>query len=221
MLLLLLSCKQRVSCTVQSNFLLSSMGKRKDDSPAASSSHKKQRQEVENSYDEADIGQTVPGVSSGLGQSKRQKKANNKSHNEMDYESFVDSSQNGSSSQSSTGDVGIIESISLKNFMCHSMLGPFHFGPNVNFIIGNNGSGKSAVLTALIVGLGGKAAITNRGSSIKGFVKDGQSSADISVTLRNRGQDAYKPEVYGKSITVFQRLTADGSRTYRIKSATG
>jgi hypothetical protein len=34
--------------------------------------------------------------------------------------------------------------------------------------------GKSAVLTALIVGLGGKAIATNRGSSLKGFVKDGQ-----------------------------------------------
>lgn len=24
--------------------------------------------------------------------------------------------------------------------MCHSMLGPFAFGPNVNFVVGNNGS---------------------------------------------------------------------------------
>jgi len=39
-----------------------------------------------------------------------------------------------------TGEVGIIESISLKNFMCHSWLGPFAFGPNVNFVVGNNGS---------------------------------------------------------------------------------
>eukprot|EP00061_Rhincodon_typus_P013483 g39883.t1 len=37
------------------------------------------------------------------------------------------------------GDVGIIESISLKNFMCHACLGPFKFGPNVNFVVGNNG----------------------------------------------------------------------------------
>lgn len=39
-----------------------------------------------------------------------------------------------------TGDVGIIESITLKNFMCHAHLGPFTFGPNVNFVVGNNGS---------------------------------------------------------------------------------
>lgn len=35
---------------------------------------------------------------------------------------------------------GIVESITLKNFMCHSHLGPFAFGSNVNFVVGNNGS---------------------------------------------------------------------------------
>ncbi|KAM9201067.1 structural maintenance of chromosomes protein 6 isoform 3-T3 [Dugong dugon] len=118
-------------------------------------------------------------------------------------------------------EVGIIESIQLKNFMCHSMLGPFKFGSNVNFVVGNNGSGKSAVLTALIVGLGGKAVATNRGSSLKGFVKDGQNSADISITLRNRGDDAYRANVYGDSIIVQQHISMDGSRSYKLKSATG
>ncbi|XP_006733042.1 structural maintenance of chromosomes protein 6 [Leptonychotes weddellii] len=118
-------------------------------------------------------------------------------------------------------EVGIIESIQLKNFMCHSMLGPFKFGSNVNFVVGNNGSGKSAVLTALIVGLGGKAVATNRGSSLKGFVKDGQNSADISITLRNRGDDAYRANVYGNSIVVQQHISMDGSRSYKLKSETG
>ncbi|KAB1267153.1 Structural maintenance of chromosomes protein 6 [Camelus dromedarius] len=118
-------------------------------------------------------------------------------------------------------EVGIIESIQLRNFMCHSMLGPFKFGSNVNFVVGNNGSGKSAVLTALIVGLGGKAIATNRGSSLKGFVKDGQNSADISITLRNRGDDAYRANVYGDSIIVQQHISMDGSRSYKLKSETG
>nr|XP_016851959.1 PREDICTED: structural maintenance of chromosomes protein 6 isoform X2 [Anolis carolinensis] len=131
--------------------------------------------------------------------------------------------QNDSSvhSQVTSGEVGIIESIKLKNFMCHSMLGPFEFGSNVNFIVGNNGSGKSAVLTALIVGLGGKAIVTNRGSSVKGFVKDGQSSADITIILRNRGEDAYRPEHYGNSITVKQHISLEGHRTYKLQSSTG
>uniref|UniRef100_A0A8D3ATQ3 Structural maintenance of chromosomes protein 6 n=1 Tax=Scophthalmus maximus TaxID=52904 RepID=A0A8D3ATQ3_SCOMX len=118
-------------------------------------------------------------------------------------------------------DAGIVESITLKNFMCHSLLGPFTFGSNVNFVVGNNGSGKSAVLTALIVALGGNAQATNRGSSLKGFVKEGESSADVSITLRNKGRDAYKPEVYGQAIIVDLRITREGLRTYKLRSKSG
>ncbi|XP_023662740.2 structural maintenance of chromosomes protein 6 isoform X1 [Paramormyrops kingsleyae] len=124
-------------------------------------------------------------------------------------------------SQRTSAEVGIVESIFLKNFMCHGLLGPFAFGPNVNFVVGNNGSGKSAVLTALIVGLGGKAHTTNRGSSLRGFVKEGESSADVSITLRNRGQDAYKPEVFGESIVVELRISSEGLRTYKLRSTAG
>uniref|UniRef100_A0A8C2ZGE5 Structural maintenance of chromosomes protein 6 n=1 Tax=Cyclopterus lumpus TaxID=8103 RepID=A0A8C2ZGE5_CYCLU len=118
-------------------------------------------------------------------------------------------------------DAGIVESITLKNFMCHSLLGPFTFGSNVNFVVGNNGSGKSAVLTALIVALGGNAHATNRGLSLKGFVKEGESSSDVSITLRNKGRDAYKPEVYGQAIIIDLRITREGLRTYKLRSKSG
>uniref|UniRef100_A0A8C1KVC4 Structural maintenance of chromosomes protein 6 n=1 Tax=Cyprinus carpio TaxID=7962 RepID=A0A8C1KVC4_CYPCA len=140
---------------------------------------------------------------------------------EEDKTDYFSSGDGMNTSQSVTGEVGIIESISLKNFMCHSLLGPFKFGPNVNFVVGNNGSGKSAVLTALIVALGGKANTTNRGSSLKVFVKEGESSADVSITLRNRGHDAYKPEVFGQSINIDLRISSEGTRTYKLKSKTG
>ncbi|XP_054595892.2 structural maintenance of chromosomes protein 6 [Nothobranchius furzeri] len=118
-------------------------------------------------------------------------------------------------------DAGLVESITLKNFMCHSHLGPFAFGSNVNFVVGNNGSGKSAILTALIVALGGNAQATNRGSSLKGFVKEGESSADVSITLRNKGKDAYKPDVYGPSVVVDLRITREGLRTYKLRNKSG
>ncbi|XP_007561866.1 structural maintenance of chromosomes protein 6 [Poecilia formosa] len=120
-----------------------------------------------------------------------------------------------------SGDIGLIESITLKNFMCHHSFGPVQFGPHVNFIVGNNGSGKSAILTGLIVGLGGKATMTNRGVSLKDFVKTGESTADVIVKLRNRGADAYKKDLYGDYITVEQRISSDGSRGYKLKSKSG
>ncbi|XP_037602346.1 structural maintenance of chromosomes protein 6 [Sebastes umbrosus] len=131
------------------------------------------------------------------------------------------SSSSSSFTPSATGDIGLIESITLKNFMCHHLLGPFQFGPNVNFIVGNNGSGKSAILTALMVGLGGKATVTNRGVSLKDFVKTSENTADITVKLRNRGPDAFKKDVYGDCISIEHRISSDGSRTCRLKSKSG
>ncbi|XP_077590063.1 structural maintenance of chromosomes protein 6 [Stigmatopora nigra] len=116
---------------------------------------------------------------------------------------------------------GIVESITLKNFMFHSFLGPIHFGTNVNIVIGRNGSGKSAILTALIVSLGGNAQVTSRGTSLKSFVKRGESSADVSITLHNKGIDSYKPELYGSVITIDMRLSHEGVRTYKLKSEGG
>lgn len=70
-------------------------------------------------------------------------------------------------------DHGIIERVECYNFMCHE-----HFyielGPLINFIVGKNGSGKSAILTAITLCLGGKASATNRGQSLKNFIKEGK-----------------------------------------------
>lgn len=44
--------------------------------------------------------------------------------------------------------------------------------------------GKSAILTGLIVALGGNAQATNRGSSLKGFVKEGER-----YTLQLKGKN--------------------------------
>ena len=46
-------------------------------------------------------------------------------------------------------------------------------------------------------------------------------SADISVSLCNKGEDAYKRDVYGDTITVERRLSADGGGGYKIKNAVG
>ena len=69
-------------------------------------------------------------------------------------------------------DCGILQSVTCQNFMCHVKL-HVDFGPLINFIVGHNGSGKSAVLTAITLCLGGKATSTNRGQSLRSFVREG------------------------------------------------
>ncbi|KAI0317517.1 P-loop containing nucleoside triphosphate hydrolase protein [Amylostereum chailletii] len=90
---------------------------------------------------------------------------------------------------------GIIEAIEMHQFMCHKYL-TFKFGPQINFIIGHNGSGKSAVLSAITVALGGKATSTGR-------------------------EEAYKHEQYGDSIIITRRFTKDGASSYKIKGRDG
>ncbi|GJQ78528.1 hypothetical protein Trydic_g11642 [Trypoxylus dichotomus] len=115
---------------------------------------------------------------------------------------------------------GTITRITLKNFMCHSHL-EVNLRNNINFIIGRNGSGKSAILTALIVGLGGKASTTNRGTTVKSFVKAGKTSATVEIILNNAGPDAYKRSVYGNEIIIQRNFSATGSSSYKVKSGTG
>ncbi|XP_067678031.1 structural maintenance of chromosomes protein 6-like isoform X2 [Haliotis asinina] len=132
----------------------------------------------------------------------------------------INHSQNPDFSTSPEAEVGIIEKISVKNFMCHTRL-DVNFGPHVNFIVGRNGSGKSAVVAALVVGLGGKASVTSRGTTIKGFIKSGKSTGEVQIKLRNRGPDAFRHEMYGDSITVQRKFTSEGNSKYQLLSKSG
>ncbi|KAG5941076.1 hypothetical protein E4U53_007479 [Claviceps sorghi] len=115
---------------------------------------------------------------------------------------------------------GIIESITCYNFMCHERL-HVELGPLINFIVGENGSGKSAVLTALTLCLGGKASDTNRGGSLKSFVKEGQDHGSLVVKIKNAGSDAYQPDVYGSSILVERHFSKSGNSGFKIKNEQG
>ncbi|KAI5248805.1 DNA repair protein [Aureobasidium subglaciale] len=114
---------------------------------------------------------------------------------------------------------GIIEEVYMENFMCHSKL-RIQLGPLINFIIGHNGSGKSAILTALTICLGVKASQTNRAGSLKNFIKSGEESAYVAVKIKNQGDMSYYPNDYGKSIIVERHFTQTGSG-FKIKNAEG
>ncbi|KAN0087613.1 hypothetical protein V8E55_006234 [Tylopilus felleus] len=120
----------------------------------------------------------------------------------------------------SVAEHGIIESIEMKQFMCHPHLS-LSFHPQVNFIIGHNGSGKSAVLSAVTIALGGKSVSTGRGSGLKAFIREGQQKSEVTIVLKNQGEEAYKPTEYGKSIVIRRSFTRDGSSSWRIMSKDG
>ncbi|ELU44338.1 Smc5-6 complex SMC subunit Smc6 [Rhizoctonia solani AG-1 IA] len=123
---------------------------------------------------------------------------------------------------------GIIEKIEvcadfLVNFMCHART-TVQFGPQINFVIGHNGSGKSAVLSGIAIALGGRTASTGRGTGLKSFIKEGEkyvllAAAEVAITLKNEGPDAYRPDIYGEAIRVSRRFTDKGSSSYAIKGA--
>lgn len=115
---------------------------------------------------------------------------------------------------------GKINKIILKNFMCHSNL-IIEFNKNVNLLIGNNGSGKSAILTALIVGLGSKSSATSRCTNIAQLIKRGESSGSVAIHIANCCNQGYDRETYGPEIVVQRTFSSDGSSTYRIKKASG
>ncbi|PMD14070.1 P-loop containing nucleoside triphosphate hydrolase protein [Hyaloscypha hepaticicola] len=114
----------------------------------------------------------------------------------------------------------IVEDITCINFMCHERL-HVPLGPLINFVVGENGSGKSAVLTALTLCLGGKAAATNRGASLKSLIKTGCDSGLLIVRLKNQGNDAYQPDVFGKSIIIERHFSRSGSSNFKLKNENG
>ncbi|KAI4165063.1 MAG: hypothetical protein LQ342_001340 [Letrouitia transgressa] len=115
---------------------------------------------------------------------------------------------------------GILESVTCANFMCHEY---FEVGlsPLINFIVGRNGSGKSAILAAITICLGGKATATNRGQSLKSFIKEGTEAATLSVKIRNKGDSAYLPELYRDSIIVERHFSRSGNSNFKLKNSAG
>jgi structural maintenance of chromosomes protein 6 len=115
---------------------------------------------------------------------------------------------------------GIIESVTMVNFMCHERL-HVELGPLLNFITGKNGSGKSAILTAITLCLGGKASTTNRGASLKSFIKEGRDNGSLIIKIKNQGADAYQPDVYGQTIILERNFSKAGTSGFKLKGAGG
>lgn len=80
---------------------------------------------------------------------------------------------------------GAIVRVALTNFVTYENA-VFFPGPNLNMVIGPNGTGKSSLVCAICLGLGYAPKHLGRAGQVGEFVKHGKDSAIIEVELKGR-----------------------------------
>ncbi|KAJ2718581.1 Structural maintenance of chromosomes protein 5 [Coemansia sp. Benny D115] len=80
---------------------------------------------------------------------------------------------------------GAIMHISLRNFVTYDSI-ELTPGPNMNMIIGPNGTGKSTIVCAIALGLGEKTVVLGRAKDIGEFVKHGHAQGSVEITLASQ-----------------------------------
>ncbi|CAF1187029.1 unnamed protein product [Adineta steineri] len=105
--------------------------------------------------------------------------------------------------------IGQIKELHMLNFMCHKNFSIKFYPTQMQIITGANGSGKSTIANAICLCLGAQARTTGRTSNIQSFIRKGETSAQLTITLANEGPEAYKPEIYGNEIQIIRKI---GSR---------
>ncbi|MBN3297796.1 SMC5 protein, partial [Amia calva] len=77
---------------------------------------------------------------------------------------------------------GSIVRISLENFLTYDSCEVYP-GPNLNMIVGANGTGKSSIVCAICLGLAGKTSVLGRGDKVGLYVKRGFSKGSVEIEL--------------------------------------
>nr|CCA24606.1 structural maintenance of chromosomes protein 5 puta [Albugo laibachii Nc14] len=77
---------------------------------------------------------------------------------------------------------GSIYRVKLHNFLTYNDA-EFHPGPRLNLILGPNGTGKSSVVCALCVGLGGSTKVLGRADKVGQFVRHEKESGFVEIEL--------------------------------------
>ncbi|PFH57994.1 hypothetical protein XA68_14305 [Ophiocordyceps unilateralis] len=83
---------------------------------------------------------------------------------------------------------GAIVRVKVINFVTYESA-EFFPGPNLNMVIGPNGTGKSSLVCAICLGLGYSPKHLGRAGSVKEFVKHGKDAATIEIELQKRPSD--------------------------------
>lgn len=84
---------------------------------------------------------------------------------------------------------GAILRVMLQNFVTYEKA-EFFPGPNLNMVIGPNGTGKSSLVCAICLGLGYPASVLGRATSFGEFVKHGKETAIVEIELQKRPDES-------------------------------
>lgn len=95
---------------------------------------------------------------------------------------------NGSGNGESEFQPGAIVRVKLTNFVTYESA-EFLPGPNLNMVIGPNGTGKSSLVCAICLGLGWGPQHLGRATQIGEFVKHGLGEAYVEVELQRRSHE--------------------------------
>lgn len=77
---------------------------------------------------------------------------------------------------------GSVVKVTLRNFMTY-VNETFWPGPNFNVVVGANGSGKSSIVTALCICLGGNLDFLNRQTDVSSLVNNSSNSSEAQIEV--------------------------------------
>ncbi|TVY55733.1 Structural maintenance of chromosomes protein 5 [Lachnellula cervina] len=102
----------------------------------------------------------------------------------------VDLEEDSNTSEAGASDFqpGAIVRVKLTNFVTYESA-EFFPGPNLNMVIGPNGTGKSSLVCAICLGLGWGPSHLGRAQQIGEFVKHNTSSAQVEIELQRRPEE--------------------------------
>jgi chromosome segregation ATPase len=83
---------------------------------------------------------------------------------------------------------------------------PVRSGATVQHSPSFSTGGKSAIQAALVLALGGKAKDTERATTLAGLIRQGEKEAKITVYIRNKGDEAYRHNVFGDYIRIIRTI---------------